>query len=74
MDSCSFPFFFPADLTLELRVRRGEEPSGENVLRLIQIRLAASSFEKSRRLVKIRNRQRSSCFDIRRPTKNFADL
>jgi hypothetical protein len=40
-------FLFPATLILELRGSgRGEEPSGGNVLRLIQIRLTTSSFEK----------------------------
>jgi hypothetical protein len=41
------PFFCPATLILELRGSgRGEEPSGGNVLRLIQIRLATLSLQK----------------------------
>ena len=48
------PFFCPAELTLRNRGSgRGEEPSGAKVFRLIQIRLAAVSFEKSRQLVNI---------------------
>ena len=39
-------FLFPAGLMLELRVRKSEEPSGEEVLRLIQIRLATPSLTK----------------------------
>jgi hypothetical protein len=45
------PFYFPASLILRLRVRRGKEPSGGRVLRLIQIRLTASSLDKLRQLV-----------------------
>src|SRR5712671_2420962 len=43
-----FPFlFFPATLISAVaRSGRGEEPSGERVLRLIQIHLATLSFEK----------------------------
>ena len=41
------PFFFPAALILRLEGSgRGEEPSGGNALRLIQIRLTASSLDK----------------------------
>src|SRR5437667_12093699 len=45
----SFLFLFPAELILwTCGSGRGEEPSGENVLRLIQIRLTTPSFEKIR--------------------------
>ena len=41
------PFFFPRYVDSAIRGSgRGEEPSGGNVLRLIQIRLAMSRFEK----------------------------
>ena len=41
------PFFFPAALILRLEGSgRGEEPSGEKILRLIQIRVATASLEK----------------------------
>jgi hypothetical protein len=40
-------FLFPTELTFwDCGSGRGEEPSGENVLRLIQIRLMASSLER----------------------------
>jgi hypothetical protein len=40
-------FFFPAELILwNCGSGRGEEPSGGDVLRLIQIRLATASFAK----------------------------
>jgi hypothetical protein len=41
-----FSFLFPATLILRLRVRKRRRTSGGNVLRLIQIRLTASSVEK----------------------------
>jgi hypothetical protein len=48
MDSWFFlSFFFPAELVFwDCGSGRDEEPSGEKVLRLIQIRLATPSFEK----------------------------
>jgi hypothetical protein len=43
------PFFFPAVVdSMRLRVRKGRRnPAGENVLRLIQIRLATLELEKN---------------------------
>jgi hypothetical protein len=54
MDSWSFlPFFFPArGDSVDCGSGRDEESSGENVLRLIQIRLTTSSLEKTRQFVK----------------------
>jgi hypothetical protein len=52
MNSCSF-FLFPAKLLFGIAgPEEEEEPSGGNVLRLIQIRLTTPSFERSRWLVK----------------------
>jgi hypothetical protein len=54
------PFFSPQCLFCSrLRVWKGAKNlAGKNVLRLIQIRLAMPSFEKSRRLVKAIRRKR----------------
>jgi hypothetical protein len=47
------PFCSPGDLIPPLAgLEEGEEPSGENVLRLIQIRLVTPSLKKSRLRVK----------------------
>jgi hypothetical protein len=41
------PFFFPATLVVNCRgLEEGEEPSGGNALRLIQIRLSDAEFGK----------------------------
>jgi hypothetical protein len=47
------PFFSPlGSISANAGPEGGEEPSGEEVLRLIQIRLATPSVEKSHLLVK----------------------
>src|SRR4026208_1531897 len=57
------PFLFPAALFLRLRVRKGEEPSGGKVLRLIQIRLATLRLTKIPKLCQEKN-------VVRRPTSD----
>jgi hypothetical protein len=54
------PFFFPATFILRLGSGGGKEPSGEKVLRLIQIRLAILSLEKTHLPVKHNRRKRES--------------
>jgi len=50
------PFFSPLRLDFWTAGPEGdEEPNGENVLRLIQIRLATSSLEKIRRFGKTKD-------------------
>src|SRR5437899_12689912 len=52
-------FLFPRYVDSAIRGSgRGEEPSGENVLRLIQIRLMTRVWKKSRLLVKPRSEER----------------
>jgi hypothetical protein len=57
VDSWFFAFLFPAELVFEFaRPEEAKNPSGGNVLHLIQIRLAALSFEKSRGARQAKNR------------------
>jgi hypothetical protein len=54
------PSSFPAELILDFGSGRDEEPSGEKILRLIQIRLTPPSLKKARRSVKTIRRNRKS--------------